>query len=1170
MRNIKIKWLLSLALLLQDFACSAQGVEKSAQEAASVSPTQFLLEQIRLGEATNKDELVKQSLYRLNMIDPNNPDVVAAGIRQALRQGNLAEAQKQLDKLQQLAPESASYQQAKTMLALTKPDVRQKLQQARLLATAGHLAEAKVAYDQLLQGQSPTLDLAVEYWRLVARLPGQEPLATQKLASLDQQFPGNVQLRMALARLYFGQQKDAQGYAMLEKVAADPVGNADAADLWMNTIKAMAVSPQSVAALTRFLDVFSSGPVADSARKERANQQAMLADPAYQARLSGLAKVDSGGGKAAIPALKQALATSPNDPELLGALGLAYARSGDRAQALRLFEQAQKADKNGLNTDKWASLIKTNRYWLLNDEGDKALKVGDTALAQQKYQQARQIDGSDSYALIGLGDVAVARHDDKSAEQHYRQALRLDPSNNSAVRGLTNIYQRESPQKALSYLNNLPRNQQKNMRDTLNSLQLDILKQQAEALAAQQQWRQAAEKYRQAQKIAPDDVWITYRLVQALKQDGHLSQSEADAQFRQLTNLKPGDPEQIYAYALYLSSTNRDNQALAHLATLPTAQWNDNIRELDRRLKLDQVLTQARQLRAAGDEAAAIAILHQQPPANTQIDLTLADWALERGDYGEALTGYQRVRAREPQNPDARLGEIEAYIAEGRLSEARQYLQTEPLSAENASLNTQRRVANAWRDVGEPQKATDIFQRLKPATAKGTPSQDNALLFRDSAQLAQSQSQPVAAQDDYKHAMVASGIAPTLPADNDNYTLLTRNQATDDWLKRGIRSDAADLYRQQDTRVTLDQDYLQSSGTEGISDLSAYNTMLQVDTSLADGRVFFRTDTVQMDAGTFDANTRYKAGTCYRTEVLCQANMHQQATGTSVSVGWQNESWETDIGTTPMGFDVVDVVGGLAYSNSWNNIGWTATASRRPISSSMLAFAGAKDPNTNITWGGVRANGVSLGASYDRGEASGVWSDLSYHYLTGQNVDDNQRVRFMTGYYYKLINEDNRRLTVGLNGMLWHYQKDLSGYTLGQGGYYSPQKYLSLAIPVNYRQRTDNWSWELGGSVSVSHSTTSDQARYPLQNLLNNSIQTIPDRYAYDAGESSNGVGYTLRALIERRLSSHWTLGAGVDIQQAKDYTPSHALIYLRYSMAGWQGDLDMPPQPLVPYSDFK
>lgn len=1161
MRNIKINWLLSLALLPQAFIGVARGAE-------AVSPTQFLLEQVRLGEATNKDELVKQSLYRLNMMDPNNPDVIAAGIRQALRQGNLAEAQKQLDKLQQLAPDSDVYRRAKLMLAMTKPEVRQQLQEARLLATAGRVAEAKVKYDQLLQGNPPTLDLAVEYWRLVARLPGQEALATQKLASLDQQYPGNVALRMALARMYFSQQKAAQGYAMLEKVATDPTGTSDAADLWMDTIKTMTVSPQSVAALTHFLNVFSTGPQADMARKELANQQAMLADPTYQARLSGLAKVDSGSGAAAIPALKQALAASPNDPEILGALGLAYARAGDRAQALRLFEQAQKSDKDGLKSDKWASLIKTNRYWLLNDEGDKALKTGNTVLAQQKYQQARQIDGSDSYALIGLGDVAVARHDDKTAEQHYQQALRLDPANSSAVRGLANIYQRESPQKALNYLNNLPRSQQAKMRDTLNSLQLDMLKQQAEALAAQQQWHQAAEKYRQAQKLAPNDVWITYRLAQALAQDGHSAQ--ADAEFHQLASRKPGDPEQVYAYALYLSSTERDSQALAHLATLPAAQWNDNIRELDQRLKLDQVLTLARQLRGNGDETGAITALRQQP-ANTQIDLTLADWALERGDYSEALAGYQRILAREPQNPDARLGEIEAYIAEGRLSDARQHLQTEPLTSEGASLNTQRRVANAWSGVGDPQKAADIFQRLKPAAAKGAPSQDNALVFRDSARLAQSQGQPTAAQDDFKQAMVASGIAPTRPTDNDSYTLLTRNQATDDWLKRGIRADAADLYRQQDTRVTLDQDYWGSSGTGGISDLSAFNTMAQVDTPLADGRAFFRSDIIEMNASTF-ANTKgvykEKFGTCYKAG--CEGDIRQRASGTSIAMGWQNDHWATDIGTTPMGFEVVDVVGGLAYSNSWNHIGWTATASRRPLSSSLLAFAGTRDPNTNVTWGGVRANGVSLGASYDRGEANGVWSDLSYHYLTGQNVADNQRLRFMTGYYYKLINEDNRRLTVGLNGMWWHYQKDLSGYTLGQGGYYSPQKYLSLAIPVNYRQRTDNWSWELGGSVSLSHSATNDRARYPLQSLLNNSIKSISDRNDLDYGDSSNGVGYTLRALIERRLSSHWTLGAGVDIQQAKDYTPSHALIYLRYSMAGWQGDLDMPPQPLVPYADFK
>ena len=206
--------------------------------------------------------------------------------------------------------------------------------------------------------------------------------------------------------------------------------------------------------------------------------------------------------------------------------------------------------------------------------------------------------------------------------------------------------------------------------------------------------------------------------------------------------------------------------------------------------------------------------------------------------------------------------------------------------------------------------------------------------------------------------------------------------------------------------------------------------------------------------------------------------------------------------------------------------------------------------------------------SYDKGEANGVWSSLGVDQLTGKNVADNWRVRWMTGYYYKVINEDNRRVTVGLNNMLWHYDKDLSGYTLGQGGYYSPQEYISFAVPVTWRQRTENWSWELGGSVSWSHSRTKTMPRYPLLNL-------IPSDYRADAsqlteqGSSSQGFGYTARALVERRVTGNWFVGAAVDIQQAKDYTPSHALLYVRYSAAGWQGDMDMPPQPLVPYADW-
>lgn len=210
------------------------------------------------------------------------------------------------------------------------------------------------------------------------------------------------------------------------------------------------------------------------------------------------------------------------------------------------------------------------------------------------------------------------------------------------------------------------------------------------------------------------------------------------------------------------------------------------------------------------------------------------------------------------------------------------------------------------------------------------------------------------------------------------------------------------------------------------------------------------------------------------------------------------------------------------------------------------------------------ATGGSIGLSYDQGGAHGVWGDISAHQITGKNVADNSRERLMAGYYYKLINSDNRRATVGLNSMLWHYQKDLSDYTFGQGGYYSPQQYLSFSVPVTWRQRIENWSFDLGGSVSWSHSKTDAQQRYPVNpgfTLANNPVS---------ASSTGSGTGYTLQGVVERRITPDWFIGVGVDIQQAKDYTPSHGLIYVRYSAAGWEGDLDMPPHPLTPYADFK
>ncbi len=206
-------------------------------------------------------------------------------------------------------------------------------------------------------------------------------------------------------------------------------------------------------------------------------------------------------------------------------------------------------------------------------------------------------------------------------------------------------------------------------------------------------------------------------------------------------------------------------------------------------------------MRDSGEEAQAIALIKQQP-ASVRYDLTLADWAQQRGDNQTAIADYQRVLRQEADNGDARLGLAEVYPAEGDKPAARaQVMQLKGAEAE--SMNMQRRVARRELALAIPLTPNGFLTRLCRRQAKAQPpSMESALVLRDAARFATRNGEPQQALTHYREAMVASGITPAQPQDNDTFTRLTRNDSRDDWLKRGIRSDAADLYRQQDLNVT--------------------------------------------------------------------------------------------------------------------------------------------------------------------------------------------------------------------------------------------------------------------------------------------------------------------------------------------------------------------------------
>lgn len=174
----------------------------------------------------------------------------------------------------------------------------------------------------------------------------------------------------------------------------------------------------------------------------------------------------------------------------------------------------------------------------------------------------------------------------------------------------------------------------------------------------------------------------------------------------------------------------------------------------------------------------------------------------------------------------------------------------------------------------------------------------------------------------------------------------------------------------------------------------------------------------------------------------------------------------------------------------------------------------------------------------------------------------------MIGYYYKVINENNCCVIVGLNNMIWYYDKDLSGYLLGQGGYYSLQEYLLFVVLVMWWQCMENWLWELGGLVFWLYFCNCIMLCYLLMNLILVDYQEdVCDQI--NGGGSSQGFGYIVWVFIECWVIVNWFVGMVVDIQQVKDYIFSYLLLYVCYFVVGWQGDMDLLLQFLVFYVDW-
>ena len=298
----------------------------------------------------------------------------------------------------------------------------------------------------------------------------------------------------------------------------------------------------------------------------------------------------------------------------------------------------------------------------------------------------------------------------------------------------------------------------------------------------------------------------------------------------------------------------------------------------------------------------------------------------------------------------------------------------------------------------------------------------------------------------------------------------------------------------------------------------------------------------------------------------------QTQNGADIGVGYENDNWRFDLGTTPLGFLVQDVVGGVKYDGKLGDVGFKVDVSRRPVTSSLLSYAGARDPVTGEVWGGVRSNGIDLGLSrYEQDWDAAV--TVGFHRLTGRKVPGNNEFSARLSTDHELIHRDDVEVSLGATLTQWNYVRELSHYTFGQGGYYSPQSYTSLGLPLEWTGRIGRWSYRLKGSVSYAWSRSNDSPFYPgdqaLQAMATGS--PLPSGYSRPVygGGSSSGIGYAAQGALEYQINRDYFIGGAFDLDRSAYYSPNFFTLYLRRNLFPWTQPVPYPPRSPKPYSQY-
>ncbi|WP_158608513.1 cellulose synthase subunit BcsC-related outer membrane protein [Stagnimonas aquatica] len=375
-------------------------------------------------------------------------------------------------------------------------------------------------------------------------------------------------------------------------------------------------------------------------------------------------------------------------------------------------------------------------------------------------------------------------------------------------------------------------------------------------------------------------------------------------------------------------------------------------------------------------------------------------------------------------------------------------------------------------------------------------------------------------------------------------------------------------------------------GVEGLDRLDGIEAPVEIGFPATEaGRFKFRAVPVSLEAGTLSGRSLPLFGTLGLATALASANgedpttitsrrISQSESGVALGLGYEVGDFRADFGTSPLGFPVETLVGGVNWRPSVGQTSFKIDVARRSVTDSLLSYAGARDPGTGLVWGGVTKTGGRLDVAYDLGRY-GVYGNGSYYLLDGQHLPENSVVEIGGGLYARAVERRSMRLTYGLNLTAFGYDKNLRRFSFGHGGYFSPQSYFAVSVPVEWEGYYNRFSYRIGGAIGIQAFREDGAGYYPsdvgLADAYTAALELADPELQLQGGYSSKqstGIGFSFGGQFEYLLDPNLSAGARLSIDNARDYQEGSALGYLRYSFYP-QSRVSNPPALLLPYFNF-